>query len=95
MRNSSISWLKSLRNSQKLASKLEKKKVVKAPEENFVQIVKNKLENKRFKFDKDHLDISTFMDYSEVSTSIDNPSLGRHQGSDKSFVLQSEDAHTQ
>ncbi|CAI2360975.1 unnamed protein product [Moneuplotes crassus] len=81
---------KERKNTQKLASKLDKKRKVKATEEDFIQIVKNKLENKKFRFDKQHLDISTFMDYSQVSTSIDNPSLGRHQNSDKSFVLSSE-----
>lgn len=71
---------------------MERKKSPRPPEQNFIQMIKNKiLENKRFRFDKEYLDISTFNDYSQISTSIDNPSLGRHRDNTKKFVLECED----
>ena len=83
---------KERKRNQKLTSILDRKKSPRHPEENFVQMIKNKiLENKRFRFDKEYLDISTFNDYSQVSTSIDNPSLGRHKDGTKKFGFQAND----
>lgn len=82
-------FLKRKRNNQKLTSILEKRQSSKPPEENYIQQIKNKIfENKRFRFDKEYLDISTFDCYSQASQSIDNPSIGRHRDNSKKFIME-------
>lgn len=75
-----------------MASFLEKRKSPKPPENNYIQMIKNKIfENKRFRFDKEYLDISTFDEYSDISCSIDHPSLGRHKDNSKRFIMDAGD----
>jgi hypothetical protein len=45
------------------------------------------VEHRRFRFDKEYLDISTYDGYSEMTNSIDNVSLGRHRDNTKRFAL--------
>ena len=61
---------KERKKAQKLTNLLDTKKKTKKPvEENFVEKIKNKIfEDRRFRFDKEYLDISTFDGYTEVST---------------------------
>ena len=83
---------KEKKKSQRLASILEKRKTPKPPEDNYIQMIKNKIsEVKRFRFDKEYLDISTFDAYSEISCSVDNPSLGRHKDNCKRFIMDTGD----
>lgn len=62
------------KKNQKLSNLLENKRKGRKPvEENFIEQIKNKIfDNRRFRFDKEYLDISTFDGYTEVGVFEDS-----------------------